>query len=189
MSKEKGDIRIGKISSIDYAKGVARVTLEDKGGSTTAEFSFIADRYQMPRVGDQVITAHQSNDTAAGVIIGPVWHDGRRPPEGYEHLYRKDLAREPGKAIQRYDAKAEEYNEYWTGKAETEATEEYKVVVSPCTITVSKDGTITIEAPAGIKINTPLIEVTGDVIADGKKVSLAHHTHPGDSGGTTGEPN
>ena len=54
---------------------------------------------------------------------------------------------------------------------------------------VTVDGSIEISVPAGIKITTPLITVTGDVVADGKKVSLAHHTHPGDSGGTTGEPN
>ena len=30
------------------------------------------------------------------------------------------------------------------------------------------------------------VKVTGDVVADG--ISLKHHTHPGDSGGTTGAP-
>lgn len=37
-----------------------------------------------------------------------------------------------------------------------------------------------------IHINAARVVVTGDVIASG--ISLVHHKHPGDSGGTTGEP-
>ena len=54
------------------------------------------------------------------------------------------------------------------------------------TIDVDKDGSISIKAPTGVTIDTPTVTVTGDVIASG--VSLVHHTHPGDSGGTTGQP-
>lgn len=35
-------LRIGKISSFNYPKGTARVTYEDKDGSTTAEFPFLS---------------------------------------------------------------------------------------------------------------------------------------------------
>lgn len=37
-----------------------------------------------------------------------------------------------------------------------------------------------------IHINAARVVVSGDVVASG--ISLAHHKHPGDSGGTTGEP-
>ena len=83
-------LRIGKISSINYPNGTARITYEDKDKSTTAEFSFLAWQYWMPKVGDQVLVAHQSNGTSSAVILGPVWHDDHRPPEGQEELYRKD---------------------------------------------------------------------------------------------------
>ena len=73
-------LRIGKISSIDYPKGTAKITYEDKGDSTTAFFSFLAWQYWMPNVGDQVFVAHLSNGTCAATILGPVWHDGHRPP-------------------------------------------------------------------------------------------------------------
>jgi len=52
------------------------------------------------------------------------------------------------------------------------------------------NGSLTVNAGAGdtVVVNGVTLEiVAGDVIADG--VSLKTHTHPGDSGGTTGVPN
>lgn len=185
---EKGYLRIGKISSFDYPKGTAKITYEDKNDSTTAFFSFLAWQYWMPKVGDQVIVAHLSNGTCAATILGPVWHDGHRPPEGQEDLYRKDYNRKYWTAYERYDAKAQEYKEVVTGTMDTEPTKDWTLTVGGTTIVkVMPDGSISITAPAGISINTPLITVTGDVVASG--VSLVHHTHPGDSGGVTGQPN
>lgn len=183
-------LRIGKISSIDYPKGAARITYEDKSDSTTAMFSFLAWQYWMPKEGDQVLVAHLSNGSCSAVILGPVWHDGHRPPEGQEDLYRKDYNRKYWDAYQRYDHKAQEYKEVITGTYEIEPTKDYTLTVNGTTIIkVKADGSVSITAPAGINIDTPLITVTGDVVADGKRISLAHHTHPGDSGGTTDEPN
>ena len=77
-----------------------------------------------------------------------------------------------------------------TGTYDIKPTKDFTLTVNGTTVVkVKADGSIEITAPAGIKITTPLITVTGDVVADGKQVSLAHHTHSGDSGGTTGEPN
>lgn len=45
-------------------------------------------------------------------------------------------------------------------------------------------------SPAGGGVSATIqggLRATGDVVGEG--VSLAHHTHPGDSGGTTGQPN
>lgn len=53
-------------------------------------------------------------------------------------------------------------------------------------VEVDPSGSVTITAPAGVTINGT-VTVTGDVVAGG--ISLMHHTHPGDSGGTTGAPN
>ena len=190
MSYDKGYLRIGKLSSIDYPNGKASVTYEDLNDSTTATFSFLAWQYWMPKEGDQVLVAHQSNGTCAAVILGPVWHNGHRPPEGQEELYRKDYNRKYWDAYQRYDHKALEYLEVITGTYDIKPTKDFTLTVNGTTVVkVKADGSIEITAPAGIKITTPLITVTGDVVADGKQVSLAHHKHPGDSGGTTGEPN
>lgn len=55
---------------------------------------------------------------------------------------------------------------------------------------VTINGSFTVNATSGdtVTVNGVTLEiVSGDVIADG--ISLKTHTHPGDSGGTTGEPN
>lgn len=54
-------------------------------------------------------------------------------------------------------------------------------------IEIKQDKTVAITASSGVTINAPYVTVpSGDVIASG--ISLVHHRHPGDSGGTTGEP-
>ena len=44
-------LRIGKISSINYPEGTARISYEDKDGSTTSELPFLAWEYWMPKIG------------------------------------------------------------------------------------------------------------------------------------------
>ena len=180
---EKQYLCIGKVSSINYPKGTARVTYEDKDKSTTAEFSFLAWEYWMPEIGDQVVVAHLSNGRTSAVILGPVWHNEHRPPEGYKGLYRKDYHNRPGKAWERYDAEAEEFSQDVTGTVTIRPTESWTLQVGSCTITVDKGGGISITAPAGITVTTPTVTVTGDVIARG--VSLDNHTHTGVHGETS----
>lgn len=180
---EKGCFRIGKISSFDYPKGTAKITYEDKNDSTTAFFSFLAFQYWMPKVGDQVMVAHLSNGTCAATILGPVWHDGHRPPEGFEGLYRKEYSNDTGKAYQRYDAKAGEYSETITGTMTIKPTDTWKLQTGATTITVNPDGSVAISAPTGVTIDTSVVTVTGDVVAGG--ISLQKHTHTGVHGETS----
>lgn len=177
-------LRIGKVSSINYPKGTARVTYEDKSKSTTTEFSFLAWEYWMPKEGDQVVVGHFSNGTTSAVILGPVWHDDHRPIEGFKGLYRKEYYHQQGKAYERYDAeKKEEFDQFVTGQTVIEATKKWTVKVGPCSIEVDVGGTITITAPSGVEVVTPLAHFTGDIKTDGdvvaNGVSLQHHTHQG----------
>lgn len=98
-------LRIGKISSINYPDGTARVSYEDKDGSTTSELPFLAWEYWMPKIGDQVLVGHLSNGSCAGVIIGPVWHGDYQPADGREGVYRKEYSNEPGTANETYYVK------------------------------------------------------------------------------------
>ena len=180
---EKQYLCIGKVSSINYPKGTARVTYEDKDKSTTAEFSFRAWEYWMPEIGDQVVVAHLSNGRTSAVILGPVWHNDRRPVEGFEGLYRKEYNHKQGLAYERYDAKEEAFSQDVTGTVTIRPTESWTLQVGSCTITVDKSGSISITAPAGITVTTPTVTVTGDVIARG--VSLDNHTHTGVHGETS----
>ena len=99
----KGEIRLGKISSIDYAKGMARVVYHEKDDDVTRLIPLLSHEYKMPPVGSQVLVVHLSNGTEAGVVLGRPWSEKNAPPEGGATLYRKDLGQNPGDAMIRYD--------------------------------------------------------------------------------------
>lgn len=98
------NIRLGKISAIDYAAGTVRVVYHEKDDAVTAPIPLISTEYFMPEVGDQVLVLHLSNGTEAGVVLGRPWSEKNAPPEGSAGLYRKDLTRAPGEAMIRYQA-------------------------------------------------------------------------------------
>lgn len=139
-------IRIGKISSFNYPNGTARITYEDKEQSTTVEMPFLSWQYWMPRVGDQVLVVHLSNGSCAAMILGPVWHNGHRPPEGFKGLYRKEYSNKEGMAYERYDDNIPLFTQIITGTAEIEATEKWQVTVGSSQIIITPDN-ITIKTP------------------------------------------
>ncbi len=96
-------LRLGKISTINYKDGTARVLYTDRDNAVTAELPLLSFEYRMPAVDDLVLVCHLPNGSAAGIILGPVWNDNNRPAEGKEGLYRKDLDKTAGKCFLRYD--------------------------------------------------------------------------------------
>ena len=96
-------LRLGKISTINYKDGTARVLYTDRDNTVTAELPLLSFEYRMPAVDDFVLVCHLPNGGAAGIILGPIWNDNNRPPEGKEGLYRKDLDKATGKCFLRYD--------------------------------------------------------------------------------------
>ena len=79
-------IRLGKISSINYTAGKARVVYEDRDDSVTSELPFLALQYNIPKVDDLVVVACFSNGTVSGVILGPVYNSANTPHEGSRTL-------------------------------------------------------------------------------------------------------
>ena len=144
-------LRIGKISSINYPEGTARISNEDKDSSTSSELPFLAWEYWMPKIGDQVLVGHLSNGSCAGVIIGPVWHGDYQPADGREGVYRKEYSNEPGTANETYDAGAKAYSQTIDGTAEVTATESWTIQVGGCTIQANKEAQ-----------RRRLMEITGD---------------------------
>lgn len=57
------EIRIGRVSSINYETGMARVTYRDKDETVTTEFPMLNfnDEYRMPKVGQDVIVEDEDN--------------------------------------------------------------------------------------------------------------------------------
>ena len=127
----KAGIRLGKISSIDYAKGMARVVYHEKDDDVTRLIPLLSHEYKMPPVGSQVLV-HLSNGTEAGVVLGRPWSEKNPPPEGGAALYRKDLGQSPGEAMIRYDGS---------------------------TLTIKCTGAINIEAGGAITINGATIDL------------------------------
>ena len=99
-----GDMRIGKVSSINYETGMMRVTYTDKNNSVTREFPMLnyGGQYHMPEVGQSVAVAHLSNGSSRGVILGTVWNKNNLPAEGKEGVYRQDFSKTTGAAVQQY---------------------------------------------------------------------------------------
>lgn len=128
----ENNIRLGKISAIDYAAGMVRVVYHEKDDSVTRLIPLISAEYFMPEIGDQVLVLHLSNGTEAGVVLGRPWSEKNKPPEGAAGLYRKDLARAPGEAMIRYDGS---------------------------TLTIKCAGAIKIEAGGAITINGATIDL------------------------------
>ena len=128
----KAGIRLGKISSIDYAKGMARVVYHEKDDDVTRLIPLLSHEYKMPPVGSQVLLVHLSNGTEAGVVLGRPWSEKNMPPEGGAALYRKDLGQSPGEAMIRYDGS---------------------------TLTIQCAGAIRIEAGGAITINGATIDL------------------------------
>ncbi len=105
------EIRVGKVSSINYKNGMARVTYRDKDKTVTTEYPLLNynDEYRMPQIGQQVIVAHLSNGSSRGAIIGTMWNKKNIPAESGKQLYRKDFSRKKDAAYARYDDSTGEY--------------------------------------------------------------------------------
>lgn len=105
------EIRVGKVSSINYEAGMARVTYRDKDDTVTGEFPILTnnDEYRMPQVGQDVVVAHMSNGSSRGAIIGTLWNKKYIPFEAGKELYRKELSRKRDAAYIRYSDESGEY--------------------------------------------------------------------------------
>lgn len=84
-------LRIGKISSVNYENGTARVLYTDRDNAVTAELPLLSHEYSMPSIDDLVLVCHLPNGGQAGVIVGPFWNVNHRPKESGAGLFRKDL--------------------------------------------------------------------------------------------------
>ena len=105
------EIRIGRVSSINYETGMTRVTYRDKDETVTSEFPMLTnnEEYRMPEIGQQVLVAHLSNGSSRGAVIGTVWNQKNIPKESGKGLYRKDLSAYKDAAYIRYSDETGEY--------------------------------------------------------------------------------
>ena len=87
----KNLIRIGKVSSIDAAKGTVRVTLEDQQDIVSNNLPMLAYEYYLPDVGDLVLCLFLGNGISQGFCLGRYFNETDRPPVTNEKIYCRDF--------------------------------------------------------------------------------------------------
>lgn len=192
-------IRFGKVSNINYETGCMEIVYEDREDSVTDMIPMLANAgYKMPKVGDIVAVAHNSNGSEEGVVMGTVWGENEKPPEGAQNLFRQDLDDEPGKCFIRYDGSTATFHnegdtkvetkknktETVDGNVELEVKGKATIKIGSCTITV-QGGMMEIQAGSQISMSAPTVNIDGgtvninggggDAVIAG--ISLVNHTH------------
>ena len=165
-------IRVGKISSLNYEKGLARVTYSDRDDAVTKEIPLLTPygEYYMPEVDDYVYILHMPNGAEAGLILGRYWTKNYTPAEGYQGLRRKDLSRTQGKCCWKYldpgvgsgnDGKLTLHNDN-----DIAATTDGKMSAeSKGDADVKSNGTITVSGGTKIKVNSDgSVEISGGTV-------------------------
>ena len=182
---DSNEIRVGKISSVDYTSGTVRVVYEDQDDAVTRPIPLLSFEYLMPEVDDMVLVLHLSNGTEAGVVIGRPWSDQRVPPESGQGLYRKDFHNEVGKAFLRFSEKDNEtmtlHVKNLVIEAENVTAKAEKDIVLDATgnVTIKAAGALTVKGSSAT-IDAPATSVTGSMTvaqdATASGISVAHHT-------------
>lgn len=82
----------GIISALQYPKGTADVTIPDRQSIVMPAVPFLAEFYDMPKVGDQVacIFNDEGGRLDKGVVLGKVYSDVEKP-----HHYGEDVFNMP----------------------------------------------------------------------------------------------
>ena len=202
------EMRIGRISAVNYPAGTVRILYKDKSEEVTKELPLLSNEYYMPEVDDLVFVCHLPNGKEAAVVLGRFWSDKNMPPEGKKGLYRKDMSRTPGKAMVRYDEDSATEDVVMpnmnirTGKMNVETNEVSgsgnsigflgnRVRVEGTASATITGGTIsingnTVEIVGGsVTISGGTIDISGsgDVVMDG--ISLKNHTHTCSTSGSS----
>ena len=183
-------IRQGRISSINYKEGKARVVYSDRDDCTTIELPFIVfnNCYHPPNVDDDCLVLHMPNGSVQGFILGDFWNDNHKPPDGAKQgLYRTEYSRTKGKAYSEYadpddgdgnDGKHSYHNEDDTdvdvgGKLTVKGADQVKiesdgtVELSGASMEIKSDGTL--------KITGGNVQISGSTVIDG--IQFSTHTH------------
>ncbi len=100
-----GEIRIGQVSSIDYANGMIKVLYSDRDGTVSKFLPYLSlnGEYKMPDIGQYVLVAHLSNGSEAGIVLGSYWNKNHKSTVSGKGVYRKELSNTKNMAYIQYD--------------------------------------------------------------------------------------
>jgi phage baseplate assembly protein V len=201
-------VQIGRVLAIDPARGLAQVDLDgpltDWIPWTTVRAG--ADRaWWIPEEGEQVVVVAPSGELANAVIIGCLFQDAHPEPadtpDVHRMVYKDGTVIEYDRAGHQYkiDVSASGGNVLVICNNATIQASDSVLIDTPettCTgnLTVQKRLTYmggmvgTTGGGAAATITGGVNFQGGELTHNGKDVGSSH-THPGDSGGTTGPPN
>lgn len=91
----------GTISTVNYERGTANITLPDRENQIITDVPFLSSEYIMPGSGDMVAVIFEEIDgqIGKGVILGKMYLAGNVPKVSGRGVYHKDL---PGGAAVDY---------------------------------------------------------------------------------------
>lgn len=195
-------IRIGEVTSIDPASCTARVTFDDDDGFTSYDLPVLQPNtlknrdYRMPDIGEDAVCVFLPAGASEGFIIGSIYAGEVTPPSGSGDVRMVEF--EDGTRLE-YDRSAHALKADVQGTVDVKATGAVsvssgeKVVITAPQIILNGaissysrtggSGTMSVNGTMGITGN-----ITGQADITASGISLKSHTHPGDSGGTTGSP-
>lgn len=84
-------IRIGKISTVNYAAGTASVIYTDRNDEVSPYFPFFSLAYEMPKVDDTVVVVMLPNSTTKGFILGVPFSGKKIPAENGQGVFYKEF--------------------------------------------------------------------------------------------------
>ena len=171
----EGLIQVGRIVAADYKQAKVQVK---SGHETSAWLPWVTLRagpdrhWWAPEVGEQVLILSPMGDLGAGVVLPGLYRAAHPAP-----------ADDPARHLVEYsDGAAFMYDRrrhHWDISLPAGATVR---LVAPGGVTIAGDVTVT----GNIKATGEIADRTRSMGAD--REIYNRHTHPGDSGGTTGRP-
>lgn len=198
-------LRAGTIAAVDHAIARCRVS---SGGLTTDWLQCFTSRagnirtWSPPSIGEQCLVLSPGGDTAAGFVLVGLYSTANPAPEATGDAQSTTY---PDGAVIRYDHAAHALSATLPGGGTADITAPAGVTVYSSAITLdapqtTTTGALTVQGlltfqggmagsgsgAGATAVITGGITATEDVKAGG--ISLINHTHPGDSGGTTGAP-
>jgi len=84
-------IRIGKVSTINYAAGMASVVYTDRNNEASPSFPFFSMAYEMPKVDDTVVVIMLPNSSTKGFILGVPFSGKKIPAENGQGIFYKEF--------------------------------------------------------------------------------------------------
>lgn len=138
-------IRIGKVTGIYPDEGKVQVYYEDI--NTTAEklpLMTFNKEYEMPEVGDIVLSVHMDNDASTGFVLGTYYNETVKPPtDGTKYL--KEMLKDKAKVECKNDTLkiTAPKIEFVAGNSKVELEENIIRITSPTVKIITDNGTTT----------------------------------------------